>query len=143
MGVPSFKVGLKSEHFMSFLAQAYNDQVSMLPPEADDLFSITDSGTPLIGKDAELMSGPGVGILEMITLERSPDLKKVLAPAKGSVRGRGSDDVARCMIGANAIVKDSVVDNLSNTGRKREISKRLHATGSNNRPRVFNPFGHR
>ena len=139
MGVPSFKVGLRSEHFMEFLAQAYNDQVSMLPPAYDDLFSMTDSGTLLIGKDEELMSGPGVGLLEMLKLERSPDLRKVLAPAKGSVRGRGSDDIARCMIGANAIVKDSVVDNLSNTGRKREISKRLHATGSNTKLRVFNP----
>ena len=140
MGIQSFKVRLKSEHFMEFVAQVYNDQVSMLPPKQDDLFRMTDEGTPLIGRDEELMSGEAVGLLEMLRLERSPDLKKVLAPEKGTVRGRGSDDIARCMVGANVIVKDSVVNNLANTGRQREIRKRLQATGADSHPRVFNPY---
>lgn len=143
MGIQSFKVKLKSEHFMEFLAQAYNDQVSMLPPADTDLLSLTDGGTPLIGQDELLMSGPGVGILEMLRLERSPDLKKVLAPEKGSVRGKGSDDIARCMVGVNAIVKDSVVNNLADSGRKREIKKRLNATGMNQQGTVVHPSMYR
>lgn len=140
IGIQSFKVRLKSEHFMEFLAQVYNDQVNMLPPQEDDLFQITEAGTLLIGKEEERMSGEAVGILEMFRLERTPDLKKVLAPVKGQVRGRGSDDIARCMVGANTLIKDSVVNNLANTGRQREIRKRLQATGSNSRPQVFNPY---
>ena len=85
------------------------------------------------------MSGQGVGLLEMIRLERSPDLVKVLAPKKGMVRGKGSDDVARCMVGANVMVKDSVVNNLDSVGRKREIQKRLKASGNTHPVKVFNP----
>lgn len=140
MGITAFKFKLKSEHFMGFLSQVYNDQVSMLPPLEEDCFRMTEEGTPLIGKEEELMSGEGVGLLEMLRLERTPDLKKVVAPEKGTVRGRGSDDIARCMVGANAIVKDSVVNNLADTGRQREIKKRLQATGADSKPRVFNPY---
>ena len=138
MGIQSFSVTLKSNHFLEFKSQAYNNQVSMLPPLKSDALMVTDAGTPLIGQDELLMSGQGVGLLEMIRLERSPDLVKVLAPKKGMVRGKGSDDVARCMVGANVMVKDSVVNNLDNVGRKREIQKRLKASGNTNPVKLFN-----
>ena len=115
----------------------------MLPPADTDMFKLAESGTLLIGKEEELMSGEGVGILEMLKLERTPDLRKIVAPEKGSVRGRNSDDIARCMVGANVIVKDSVVSNFGHTGRRRDILKKLQSSSSKLKPIVFNPNRYR
>ena len=136
MGVQSYKVRLKSENFLEFIAQVYNDQVSLLPPHADDHFSISETGGLLLGRKDEEMSGDGVGLLELLKLERSPDLKRVLAPAKGSVRGRDSDDVARCIVGVNTIIKDSVVLQ-SASGRKRDLLKRQTAVGLDSIGRLY------
>ena len=136
MGIQSYKVKLKSENFLEFVAQVYNDQVSLLPPDADDSFSLSEMGGIIMGRNEEDMSGEGVGLLELLRLERSEDLKKVLAPKKGSVRGRDSDDIARCIVGVNAIIKDSVVVQ-SATGRKRDLLKRQTALETSGIGRVY------
>lgn len=136
LGIPAVKLTLKNENFMEFVSQVYNDLISLLPPAQSDMLSLSENGSLRIGKVEEEMSGEGVGILELLKLERSADLKKVVAPKKGSVRGRNSDDIARCIVGVNTLIKDAVVDKLSNTGRKREIRKRL-AIGGISSPRVF------
>jgi hypothetical protein len=140
LGIPAYKYSLRNENFLEFLSHTYNDQVSMLPPVPDDHFGLSDKGTLMIGRPEEEMSGEAVGILEMFKLERSTDLRRVLAPdRKGTVRGRNSDDIARCIVGANAIVKDSVVNNLLDSGKKREIRKKLMSTGNNQRSQIWTP----
>lgn len=139
MGIMAHKVRLRSENFLEFRAQIYNDQVSLLPPLSSDILALTDNGTLKMGTTEEWMSGQGVGIVELLKLERSADLKKIVAPTKGKVRGRGSDDVARCIIGANLLIKDSVVDNMSGSGRRRELRKKLMATATNQSPTLFRP----
>jgi len=140
LGIPAVKLKLKSENFMEFVSQVYNDLISLLPPDPNDYLSLSENGTLKIGKLEEEMSGEGVGILELLKLERSEDLRKVVAPKKGAVRGRNSDDIARCIVGVNTLIKDAVVDNLSNTGRKREIRKRL-SLGGMPESKVFSSFG--
>jgi|LSQX01.2.fsa_nt_gb hypothetical protein len=138
LGIQSNKVRLKSEDFMTFLQQIYNDQVSMLPPDPSDHTFMTEEGVLHMGMNEELMSAETVALVELLRLERSADLKKVIAPAKGSVRGRGSDDVARCIIGVNVLIKDSVVNRLD-SGRRRELVKRLNASGAGFQPKIFRP----
>ena len=139
LGIMAHKVRLRSENFMEFRAHIYNDQVSLLPPDPADRITLSDSGNLAMGTTEEWMSGQGVGIVELLKLERSPDLKKIIAPKKGLIRGRGSDDVARCIIGANLLIKDSVVDNIGQSGRRRELRKKLMATATNQVPKIFNP----
>jgi len=139
LGIQSFKVKLTSANFMEFLSHAYADQVSFLPPSDEDKFGLSEKGTIIIGKNEEDMTGEAVSLLELLRLERSADLRRVLAPDKGSVRGRRSDDLARCMVGANVIVKDSVVNNMLDSRRKRDRRKSLNAGGTE--PKIFrNPF---
>jgi hypothetical protein len=57
-------------------------------------------------------------------LSRSADLRKFTNPLKGTIRGRDSDDVARCIVGAHYVVQDTIVDELANTKKKRNIRKR-------------------
>ena len=139
MGIMAHKVRLRSENFLEFRSQIYNDQISLLPPLPEDRLALTDNGTLKMGTTEEWMSPQGVGIVEILKLERSADLKKIVAPTKGKVRGRGSDDVARCIIGANLLIKDSVVDNMAGSGRRRELRKKLMATAANHSPRLFTP----
>lgn len=136
LGVQSNKVNLKSDDFMAFLQQVYNDQVNMLPPDPTDNVFLSEEGSLYMGVPEELMSPESVALVELLKLERSADLKKVLAPRKGQVRGRGSDDVARCVVGVNLLIKDSVVNRLD-SGRRRELVKRLNATGNNFEPKIF------
>ena len=75
------------------------------------------------------MSGEGVGLVELMKLNRSPDLRKVFNPNKGKVRGRDSDDLAHCYVGVHGLVQDSVVDWASDTTKRRERKKRQIAQG--------------
>lgn len=136
LGITSNKVKLKSDDFMAFVMQAYNDTISLLPPDAEDNICLTESGTLQAPMEEELMAAETVGLIELLKLERSPDLRKVLAPKKGTVRGRGSDDIARCIVGVNLLIKDSVVNNLD-SGRRRDLRKRLNATGGGLMPTLF------
>ena len=138
LGIQSNKVKLKNEDILSFVQEVYNDKVSFLPPHPMDNVSLSETGVLQMGVEEERMAPESVGLVELLKLERSLDLKKVLAPKKGSVRGRGSDDIARCLIGVNLLIKDSVVSKLD-SGRRRELVKRLNATGSNFEPKLFTP----
>ena len=129
MGLMSDKVTLRSEQFMSFLTMAYNGRIRMLPPDADDVVGISDTGALIIGTPQEHMQGQSVVLVELLKLTRSPDLKKFYNPKKGQVRGRDSDDLARCYIGANYMVQNSVVDELAN--QKSRLAKRKKQVASN------------
>jgi hypothetical protein len=128
MGLQSYKVRLKNADFFSFVSHTYNGLVSLLPPAKEDLFSLDENGIIDVGTPEELMQPETVGLYELLRLSRTPDLKNIVSPEKGSVRGRGSDDIARCIIGCNYLIKNSVVDSVGQTGRKREILKRQIAT---------------
>ncbi len=128
MGIQSYPVVLKPQHFLQFRTLAYNGRVFMLPPAEDDRVTVTDSGNLIIGSPQETMSGEGIALVELLKLSRSPDLKKVYNPNKGRVRGKDSDDMAHCIVGLNAIIQNSIVDDLANTKKKKSVRKRLLAT---------------
>ena len=140
MGIQSNKVRLKSENFLEFRAQVYNDQVSLLQPNLQDNLSLSSTGVIMMATPEEYMQGDSVGLLELLKLERSPDLKKIVAPKKGSVRGRGSDDVARCIVGVNTVIKDSVVNNMS-TRASQEKRKMMNSIANTHGPMIFRPNG--
>jgi len=127
MGIQSYKVSLNSDHFMNFLRTAYNGRVKMLPPHEEDKISISENGNLVLGKSQEFMHGESVGIIEVMKLNRSPDLKRFYNPNKGRIRGRDSDDLARCIIGVHTTVQNSIVDDMANTKKKKSIRKRQQA----------------
>jgi hypothetical protein len=128
MGIQSYEVSLKvPDDFLKFRDMVYNGRVFMLPPDENDKLNVDDNGKLLIGSSQESMSGHGVALVELLKLSRSPDLKKIYNVNKGKVRGRDSDDIARCVIGLHHIIQNSVVDNTTNVKGKREIRKRLQA----------------
>lgn len=124
MGIMSYNMGLSAENFVTFARMAYNGRVNMLPPAEKDKLSIDDNGSLIIGIPQPEMSGEGVGIVEMMKLNRSPDLRKVFNPNKGKRRGWDSDDVAHCMVGVHQLVQDSIIDRQADTVKKREMRKR-------------------
>ncbi len=129
MGIPASKYRLTVGDFLSFRAQAYNDQISMLPPRLDDGFNLSANGTVQMKKNEEEMSGEAVCLLETLRLERSTDLKKIVQPSlKGKIRGRGSDDLSRCMIGLNTVIKKSVANEPA--GAKAQRLQRQQMTGN-------------
>jgi hypothetical protein len=139
MGVQADKVRLKMENFSEFVAAAYSDQVALLPPLKEDFFNLSDVGTLELGKDEREMSHQAVGILELLKLERSKDLKKIITQNKGRTRGKSSDDIARCIIGVDFMIKNSFVSAFSSSNRKRNIIKRLMASRADKVGAVFNP----
>jgi hypothetical protein len=138
LGIQSNKVRLRNEDFLIFVQEVYNDKVSFLPPNPMDNLSLSEQGVLQMSTQAEFMYPESVGLIELLTLERSSDLRKIAAPKKGSVRGRGSDDLARCLVGVDSLIKNSVVSKLD-SGRRRELVKRLNATGANFQPNLFKP----
>ena len=128
MGIMATKVQLGPQHFMGFLRMAYNGRVKLLPPHADDTLGITDTGALVIATPQEQMQGQSVALVELLKLTRSPDLKRFFNPKKGVVRGRDSDDLARCYVGVHQLVQDSIVDAQANQKKKMNIRKRMQAT---------------
>jgi hypothetical protein len=128
MGLMASTVTLRSEHFMSFLTMAYNGRVRMLPPAPEDVVGITDTGALVIGTPQEHMHGQSVVLVELLKLNRSVDLRKFINPKKGQVRGRDSDDLARCYVGAHYMVQDSVVDEMAN--QKGKLARRKNQMAS-------------
>ncbi len=124
MGISSYKVSLKVDDFVTFVRMAYNNQVSLLPPDEEDKLNVDNRGNLILGRSQLEMSGEGVGIVEMMKLNRSPDLKKVYNPNKGKKRGIDSDDIAHCMVGVHGLVQDSIVDRRADTLKKREMRKK-------------------
>jgi hypothetical protein len=127
MGILSQQVALKAEHFMGFLRMAYNSRVSLLPPSPEDMVGLSEKGNLIIGVPQEQMEGRSVALVEMLKLSRSPDLRKFFNPNKGKVRGRDSDDLARCYIGVHFLIQNSIVDE-TDTKKKRARRKRQLAT---------------
>lgn len=138
IGIPADTKTLRPESFMSFLRMAYNGRLRMLPPSPDDLVAITRSGSLQLGTSQELMSGSSIALVELMKLNRSADLRRFFNPAKGVVRGRDSDDIARCVVGVHQAVQDSIVDDLSNSKKRQELRKRQQATESILSGGVFN-----
>jgi hypothetical protein len=128
MNLLTTKVALKPENFMGFLTMAYNGRVKMLPPAKGDILGLTESGALMVGTPQEDMSGQSVALVELLKLSRSTDLRKIYNPKKGQVRGRDSDDLARCYVGAHYLVQDSIVDELSESSKRNAIMKRQMAT---------------
>jgi len=128
MGIITTKVQLGPVHFMNFLRMTYNGRVKLLPPHAEDTVGITDTGALVIATPQEQMQGQSVALVELLKLTRSPDLKKFFNPKKGTVRGRDSDDLARCYVGVHHLIQDSIVDSQANMKRKMNIRKRIAAT---------------
>jgi hypothetical protein len=127
MGILAQQVTLKAEHFMGFLRMAYNSRVSLLPPRPEDMVGLSDKGNLIIGVPQEQMDGRSVALVELLKLSRSPDLRKFFNPNKGKIRGRDSDDLARCYIGVHYLIQNSIVDE-TDTKKKRARRKRQLAT---------------
>ena len=137
LGISANRVRLTTADFLSFRTQVYNDQVSLLPPAIEDGFGLSSSGSIRMSKNEEDMGGEAVCLLECLRLERSSDLKKIVSPSKkGLIRGRGSDDLARCLVGLNAVIKQSVAREPA--GRRAQILQRQQATGLH-QGSVFSP----
>lgn len=129
MGIQSYKVSLRPEQFMSYLNLANTGRVKHIPPNPADKVSLSETGVLQIGSPQEDMSGESIALVELLKLSRSENLKRFTNENKGQTRGKDSDDVARCIIGANYLVQNSIVDDTQNTQkRKRMIKKRLMAT---------------
>ncbi len=141
MGIQSYTVTLKVEDFLSFREMTYNNRIDMLPPSTEDSLSMSDSGILSIGTPQEQMAGESVVLVEVLKLSRSPDLKKIYNINKGRVRGRDSDDLARCVIGLHNIIQHSVVDEMANTKKKKAVRKRLQASHNPMSGTIFNGRG--
>ena len=82
-------------------------------------------GNLVMGTFQEFMQGESAAIVELLKLSRTPDLKTFTNTNKGQVRGRDSDDLARCVVGAYHIVNFSVVDEMANQKKRKAVKKRL------------------
>ena len=141
MGILTNKVALKTQHFMSFLQMAYNGRVKMLPPDPNDIVGITDVGSLVVGTPQEEMRGSSVALVELLKLTRSPDLKRFYNPKKGQVRGRDSDDLARCYVGLHHLIQDSIVDSQANQKRKLSVRKRQIAGDASMHGQIYRGNG--
>jgi len=141
MGILARKVTLKTEHFMGFLRMSYNGRVKLLPPDQRDTVGLTDTGALVIGTPQEEMQPSSVALVELLKLTRSPDLRKFYNPKKGQIRGKDSDDLARCYVGAHHLVQDSIVDEMANQKRRMSIRKRQIATDSGSVGQVYQGRG--
>jgi hypothetical protein len=110
MGIPSYKVQLKPDHFMQFVNFANTGRVQLLPPDEEDRVDLSDTGMLLTGTPQEYMGGSSIALVELLKLSRSEDLKHFTNTNKGQVRGRDSDDTARCVVGASALVQGSITE---------------------------------
>jgi hypothetical protein len=125
MGIPAQEVTLRIDDFMAFKNLAYNNRISMLPPDESDHLKLSANGQLSIGTAQPDMSGEGIALVELLKLSRSEDLKKVFNERKGTVRGQDSDDVARCIIGANRLVQGAVVDPKAQNRTRHQTLQRL------------------
>lgn len=130
MGINAYKHALKTDHFMYYLQNSYNGRTIHLPPLPEDLINISETGQLELGRNQEEMAPQSVALVEVLKLTRSEDLRKIYNPNKGKMRGRDSDDLARCIIGAHFIVHDSVYDRTADQKGKREKKKRQAALSS-------------
>lgn len=120
MGINCEMQGTTADQFMKFINDVNYSKVRMLPPAPDDA-----------QVDPPLMSAPGLAFYELEHLERSPDLKKVTNPRKGTRRGWDSDDVATVVAHVSSMVQGAAVDvtnsNSPPTRLRRETAGGLQA----------------
>lgn len=91
-GIDSDNLSVKAEHYVNFMQDAYEDKIRLLPPKEDD-----------VGKDPYLdMSDEGRAIHELLSLERSLDLKKV------DHRSGEHNDLAVCVVGCHWLVQNEM-----------------------------------
>lgn len=129
MNIQSYEVSLRADDFVDFTRLVYNGRVNLLPPHPDDRVELNEAGALELGMFEEHMHGESVALIELLKLQRSTDLRHVFNPHKGIVRGRNSDDVAHCVVGAHKLVQDSIIDKTADTGRKRELLKKQISSG--------------
>lgn len=107
MGIPSQKVQLKVEDYTRAVQDAMVKRLRLLPAAATDQFSLDANGTVMLGIPAEFLSPAGATLYETFRLELAADLRSVGNPEKGKVRGRNSDDLSACLVGAHRLVQES------------------------------------
>jgi hypothetical protein len=108
--IPATSVTLRLEDFMEFRNLAYSGRVIMLPPHPDDKVKLLSNGSLSMGVAQPQMHPESVGLVELLKLSRSDNLKRIYNEKKGAVRGQDSDDLARCIIGLNHLVQHSILD---------------------------------
>jgi hypothetical protein len=137
-GIQADNYRLRPEDFMSFLHMCYGGRVSLLPPEKSDGLVLDEAGQLLMKKPQEEMGGSTIGIVELLKLNRDPTLRRFFNDKKGVVRGRDSDDIARCIIGLNYIVQDSQVNHSASKSNRTDFFSN-GPSRTKNMGMVFNP----
>jgi len=109
LGIGTELVTLHMEDYVRTVQDAMVGRIRMLPPAETDHLSLDHSkGTMRLGLKPEQMSAEGTTIYEMMKLERDKDMRRVYNPKKGLIRGRDSDDLAACLVGAHRLVQESI-----------------------------------
>jgi hypothetical protein len=102
----------------------------------EDKLEIGEGGEILHATKMSQMSGQGCGLLEVMKLERSPDLKKVFNPRKGQVIGENSDDLAQVMVGVHRQVQ-TYVSAKGNSATDKLHRSKLEGQGWQSRGGIF------
>jgi len=118
-GISCEMKGTTSDQFSRLINDVNFSRVRMLPPMPNDA-----------QLEPPQMSAQGLAFYELERLERTPDLKKVFNPRKGSKRGWDSDDVATVVAHVNEMVQSSIVD-LSTSNNRNHRMKRESMGGHN------------
>ncbi len=130
---------ISDQVMIDFMRDAFLGRVRMLPQSREAREGM------LLPED---MSAPDVAYHEFQKLQRDPR-GKVFNPDKGKIRGRNSDDVARCMAHCHSIVKNmDYVERETDTSRESRVKRSregMAAWSQADAGRVFNPtsFGGR
>ena len=140
MGIPTQSMNVTAEDFRRAVQDAYTYRLRLLPWDEEDGLSLNEFGTLQMAKEGENLSAAGATVYEMLRLERSEDLKRVYNPNKGKVRGRNSNDLASCLVGAHRLVQESL--GLTRPDRRVEKQSREVSQSAGFSGRVFkSPLG--
>jgi hypothetical protein len=107
MGIPTQPCHLKVDDYVRAVQDTIVGRLKMLPPLPQDKLSLSPTGSIILGTPVPKLSAEAATIYEILKLERDKDLKTVMNPKKGLVRGENSDDLAVCLIGAHRLVQES------------------------------------
>jgi hypothetical protein len=136
MGIEAGIDHIKFEDFTKFINDANAGKIKLLPPPESDRLNVDDNVKISYGTKMVEMSGQGCALLELIKLERSPDLKKIFNPNKGKVIGENSDDLAQVVVGVHRQVQLSTFAEKNSTQDKLKRSV-MGAQGWANRGGIF------
>jgi len=122
MNIPTQIVSLKAEDHLRLVQDVYTYRCRPLPWLESDGMTLDEFGTLKLTTEGENLSSEAATTYELFRLERSEDLKRVFNPRKGKVRGRDSEDLANCFVGAHRLVQESL--GLTRPDRKIEKQSR-------------------